>query len=51
MKLCEILHGAGADPYKDAAGVDDIGVPEFTAHLREHWPTIKAKLLAGTYIP
>ena len=34
-----------------AAGVDGIGVSEFKAHLQQHWPTIKAKLLAGTYIP
>ena len=36
---------------KGAAGVDGIGVSEFKAHLQQHWPTIKAKLLAGTYIP
>jgi RNA-directed DNA polymerase len=36
---------------KGSAGVDGIGVPEFKAHLQQHWPTIKAKLLAGTYIP
>ena len=36
---------------KGAAGVDGIGVSEFKAHLQRHWPTIKAKLLAGTYIP
>ncbi len=36
---------------KGAAGVDGIGVSEFKAHLKHHWPTIKAKLLAGTYIP
>jgi RNA-directed DNA polymerase len=36
---------------KGAVGVDGIGVPEFKAHLQQHWPTIKAKLLAGTYIP
>ena len=34
-----------------AAGVDGIGIPEFKAHLQQHWPTIKAKLRAGTYIP
>jgi len=34
-----------------AAGVDGIGVSEFKAHLQQHWPTIKAKLLAGTYLP
>lgn len=36
---------------KGVAGVDGIGVSEFKAHLQQHWPTIKAKLLAGTYIP
>ena len=36
---------------KGAAGVDGIGVSEFKAHLQQHWPTIKAKLLAGTYLP
>lgn len=36
---------------KGAAGVDGIGIPEFKAHLQQHWPTIKAKLRAGTYIP
>ena len=36
---------------KGAAGVDGIGVAEFKDHLKRYWPTIKAKLLAGTYIP
>ena len=36
---------------KGAAGVDDIGVAEFKGHLKQHWPTIKAKLLAGEYMP
>lgn len=36
---------------KGAAGVDGIGVTEFKDHLKQHWPTIKARLLAGTYIP
>jgi group II intron reverse transcriptase/maturase len=36
---------------KGAAGVDGIGVTEFKGHLKQHWPTIKARLLAGTYIP
>jgi len=34
-----------------AAGVDGIGIPAFKDHLKQHWPTIKAKLLAGTYHP
>ena len=36
---------------KGAAGVDGIGGPEFKDHLKQHWPTIKANLLAGNYIP
>lgn len=36
---------------KGAAGVDGIGVAEFKDQLKQHWPTIKAKLLAGNYIP
>jgi len=36
---------------KGAAGVDGIGVKAFKEHLKQHWPTIKAKLLAGDYIP
>ena len=36
---------------KGAAGVDGIGVAGFKDHLKQHWPTIKAKLLAGTYVP
>ena len=36
---------------KGAAGVDGIGIAEFKDHLKQHWPAIKAKLLAGSYIP
>lgn len=36
---------------KGAAGVDGMVVSEFKQHLQRHWPSIKAKLLAGTYIP
>lgn len=36
---------------KGAAGVDGIGVTEFKDHLKQHWPTIRARLLAGAYIP
>jgi group II intron reverse transcriptase/maturase len=36
---------------KGAAGVDGIGVAEFKDHLKQHWPTIKAKLLAGEFMP
>ena len=36
---------------KGAAGVDGIGIAEFKDHLKQHWPTIKAKVLAGEYMP
>jgi len=36
---------------KGAAGVDGVGVNEFKGYLKQHWPTIKAKLQAGNYIP
>ena len=36
---------------KGAAGVDGIGVSEWKDHLQRHWPTIKARLLAGEYMP
>lgn len=36
---------------KGAAGVDGIGIAEFKDHLKQHWPTIKAKLLTGEYKP
>ena len=36
---------------KGAAGVDGIGVTEFKDYLKQHWPTIKAKLLTGDYMP
>lgn len=34
---------------KGAAGVDGIGRLAFKTHLQQHWPAIKARLLAGTY--
>ena len=36
---------------KGAAGVDQLTVSELKAHLQQHWPTIKGRLLAGTYRP
>jgi group II intron reverse transcriptase/maturase len=36
---------------KGASGVDGIGVAEFKDHLQRYWPTIKAKLLVGAYMP
>ncbi len=34
-----------------AAGVDAITVLELKEHLKRHWPTIRARLLAGEYRP
>jgi RNA-directed DNA polymerase len=34
-----------------AAGVDDLTVLELKAHLKQHWPRIRARLLAGLYQP
>ena len=36
---------------KGAPGVDGVGVGEFKDWLKEHWPTVKAALLAGSYLP
>jgi group II intron reverse transcriptase/maturase len=36
---------------RGVAGVDGIGITEFKDHLKQHWPTIKAKLLSGEYMP
>jgi group II intron reverse transcriptase/maturase len=36
---------------KGAAGVDGIGVAEFKDHLKQYWPMVKVKLLAGHYMP
>lgn len=36
---------------KGAAGVDGMTVGELPAYLKEHWLTIRAKLLDGTYKP
>ena len=36
---------------KGAAGVDGLSVSELGDLLRQHWPTIKAKLLEGSYQP
>ena len=36
---------------KGAAGVDDLTVSELKDHLKQHWPSIRAKLLAGVYVP
>ena len=36
---------------KGAAGVDDLAVAELKDHLKQHWPTIRARLLTGDYWP
>lgn len=36
---------------KGAAGVDGLRVDEFKAWLQQHWPSVKAALLAGDYMP
>lgn len=36
---------------KGAAGVDGLTVLEFKAWLQQHWPGVKAALLAGDYMP
>jgi len=36
---------------KGAPGIDGMTVDELPDYLREHWPAMKAQLLAGTYRP
>jgi group II intron reverse transcriptase/maturase len=36
---------------KGAAGVDGLTVSEFKAWLQQHWPSVRAALLAGDYMP
>ncbi|MEH2587503.1 group II intron reverse transcriptase/maturase [Bradyrhizobium sp. AZCC 1721] len=36
---------------KGAAGIDGMSVDGLSAYLKEHWPTIRAQLLDGTYQP
>ena len=36
---------------KGAAGVDGLTVFEFKAWLQQHWPSVRAALLAGNYMP
>ena len=36
---------------KGAAGVDGMSFDELAPYLKEHWPTIRAQLLDGTYKP
>jgi RNA-directed DNA polymerase len=34
-----------------AAGIDGMTTEQLRDHVRKHWETIRAKLLAGTYVP
>jgi len=34
-----------------SAGVDGMPVHRLPAYLKQHWPTLRAHLLAGTYVP
>jgi RNA-directed DNA polymerase len=36
---------------KGAAGVDDLSVADFKVWLQQHWPSVRAALLAGDYMP
>lgn len=36
---------------KGAPGIDGLGTPELKDWLKEHWPTVRAALLAGRYMP
>jgi RNA-directed DNA polymerase len=36
---------------KGAPGVDDVSVPQFKDWLKMHWPSVKAALLGGRYLP
>jgi RNA-directed DNA polymerase len=36
---------------KGAPGADGMTVDELASHLKDHWPEIRAQLLAGTYQP
>jgi len=36
---------------KGSPGIDGMTVRQLEAYLREHWPTIREQLLAGTYQP
>ena len=36
---------------KGSPGVDGLTIDDTATYLREHWPTIRAQLLAGTYTP
>ena len=44
--------GAGAGSAQQGrGGVDGMSVEALSAHLKDHWPTIRARLLDGSYEP
>ena len=45
-KAWKRVHGNKGSP-----GVDGLTIDDTATYLREHWPTIRAQLLAGTYTP
>ena len=36
---------------RGASGIDGMGTEQLRPHLEKHWPTIRSKLLEGTYVP
>ena len=36
---------------KGAPGIDGMKTEELSEHLQKHWPKIRSKLMAGTYMP
>src|SRR6266516_4046869 len=36
---------------KGASGIDGMTIDELVPYLKEHWPTIRAQLLDGSYRP
>jgi retron-type reverse transcriptase len=46
-----VLALAAVKRNKGAAGIDRMTTKELESHLQTHWEKIRAKLLAGTYVP
>ena len=54
----QVVDGTNAAKARDAvignrgaAGIDRMSTDRLADHVRQHWDTIRAKLLAGTYVP
>ena len=41
----------GVKRNQGAPGIDHMKTSELESHLQKHWPKIRAKLLAGTWVP